>query len=184
MPSGRSGPRPDLPRLASPPPLTAPSRPLQPEPRTPGRAGNGSPPRTSGSGWSAASSPGRTGAAGDDIQSRSGRGAPREPRPTACRGGLATRSGRMQVTSLNPDVGTDVAVDGALTRLARNAIQSEVARCRSRHFAALRPQTDAATHRPTSGTTGSLIKPFPALRNARAIAADKKRAARRGVEAC
>ncbi len=38
-----------------------PLRALQLEQRTPGRAGSGSPPRTSGSGWSAASSPGLTG---------------------------------------------------------------------------------------------------------------------------
>jgi len=41
-----------------------PLRALQPEQSTPGRAGSGSPPRTSGSGWSAASSPGRTGCGG------------------------------------------------------------------------------------------------------------------------
>ena len=39
----------------------SPLRALQLAQRTPGRAGSGSPPRTSGTGWSAASSPGRTG---------------------------------------------------------------------------------------------------------------------------
>jgi hypothetical protein len=39
----------------------SPLRALQLAPRTPGRAGGGSPPRTSGIGWSAASSPGPTG---------------------------------------------------------------------------------------------------------------------------